>query len=68
MSAANRVRELRIDLGWTQLALAKESGVSLRTIHSIEAGNGCMMATKRKILAAFGMEYSPDARRAVFGQ
>lgn len=34
----NRVRELRLDLGWTQQQLAEAVGVSRQSINSIECG------------------------------
>jgi putative transcriptional regulator len=34
----NRVRELRVDRGWTQQELALATGVSRQSINSIECG------------------------------
>lgn len=34
----NRVRELRVDRGWTQSELGERVGVSRQSIHSIEIG------------------------------
>jgi len=37
-SVHNRVRELRLELGWTQQQLAEAVGVSRQSINSIECG------------------------------
>lgn len=52
----NRVRELRLKRLWTQVDLAAEAGISLRTISSIENGHLCSLSTKRSILEAFDVE------------
>ena len=38
MHMKNRVREMRVERGWTQARLADELKVSRQTINSIEAG------------------------------
>lgn len=52
MINTNRVRQKRRSRWWTQQDLAGFSGVSLRTIHSIEKGNECRSSTKRKVASA----------------
>lgn len=54
---ANQVRKLRKQLLMSQRELAKKSGVSLRTINSVEKGNNCQQNTKRKILLALDLKF-----------
>src|SRR3989304_1756154 len=56
--SANQVRKLREQLLMSQRELAKKSGISLRTICSIEKGNGCRQNTKRRILLALGLTFA----------
>lgn len=59
------VRALRIDRLMSQAQLARKARVALRTIHSVEKGMNCHMATKRKILAALGVPF--ERRDEIFG-
>lgn len=52
MNRLNRVRHKRRSRWWTQQDLATFSGVSLRTIVSIEKGNECRFSTKQKVASA----------------
>ncbi len=60
----NRVRELRMKELMTQEQLAYKAQLALRTIHSVEKGQICRMATKRKIVVALGRSF--DERHEVF--
>lgn len=52
---ARRLKSLRMDKGWDQETLAKESNVSLGTISSIEiARNGMSLDTACKLTDALG--------------
>ena len=54
----NHLRAYRTDRLMTQLFLAKKAGVSLRTVHSVEAGLPCRVETKRRILRALGVTFA----------
>lgn len=41
----SRIIQLRQELGWTQEKLSTESGVGLRTIQRLEAGNDASLET-----------------------
>lgn len=43
--STTRIAELRQEVGWTQERLAAESGVGLRTIQRLEAGNEASLET-----------------------
>ena len=58
------LRYRREALGFTQLRLSRRSGVSQRTINSIEHGGRCRRDTKRKLLIALGL--TMDELAAVF--
>lgn len=49
------LREQRVAANKTQATLASESGVGLRTLQEIEAGNGTTIATVRKLAFALGV-------------
>ena len=51
----NQVQKLREARLMAKAELARKAGVSESTIDRIEAGNGCRMETKRKILFALGL-------------
>ena len=52
----NNLREFRKGRKWTGEKLAARSGVSVRTIVSIESQRGnCRQETKRKLVAVFGL-------------
>ncbi len=53
-----RLREQRELRGWTQKDLARESGVSARSIAGYEAGSGARPPTVRKLSEALGVEIS----------
>lgn len=50
--AASPVRERRKALGWPQVRLAKEAGVSLRTVRDLEAGRSVGERSRKKIADA----------------
>lgn len=67
------VLRLRKERGWTQLAMAAETGSDSRTIQNLELGRVTPhMATLKRIAAAFGMQdvaelyqpYEPDVEHA----
>lgn len=51
----NTVQKLRESQLLGKAELARRAGVSESTIDRVEAGQGCRMETKRKILFALGM-------------
>ncbi len=51
----NQVQKLREAQLMAKAELARKAGVSESTIDRIEAGHGCRMETKRKILFALGL-------------
>ncbi len=51
----NRVQKFREAALMAKAELARRAGVSESTIDRIEAGQGCRMETKRKILFALGL-------------
>ncbi len=51
----NRVREFREDRLMTLEELAHRSGLSVRTVWSVENGYPCRLATKRRILRGLGV-------------
>ena len=53
---ANRLKELREKRMVSRSELARKARVSTLTIARIEKGEPCRKDTKRKILAAFGLE------------
>ncbi|MBN2525915.1 MAG: helix-turn-helix transcriptional regulator [Deltaproteobacteria bacterium] len=60
----NNLREIRIENMMSKAELARKAGLSVLTITRIEAGYGCRMDTKRKILKALGLKVTD--RRKVF--
>lgn len=52
MNPVQKLREARL-LGKAELA--RRAGVSESTIDRVEAGHGCRMETKRKIILALGL-------------
>ena len=52
----NQVQKLREARLMAKAELARKAGVSESTIDRIEAGKGCRMETKRKILFALGLD------------
>jgi transcriptional regulator with XRE-family HTH domain len=58
-----RIAELRNQRGWSQAKLADESGVSARTVYTVEKGNNISATKLRAILDALGVE--PEDRAIV---
>jgi predicted transcriptional regulator len=52
----NHLREFRESLLISKFELARKAGVALLTIERIEKGFSCRTETKRKILAALGIQ------------
>ena len=61
----NRVRALRELQLLTKAELARMAGISPLTLARIEAGRGCRVDTKRKIILALGLK--PAKAYEVFG-
>jgi transcriptional regulator with XRE-family HTH domain len=53
-----RLRQLRVDKGWTQRKLAEEAGVTQTTIWKIEHGGGANAGTLKKLGDALGVRAS----------
>lgn len=51
----DRMARLRLNRNLTQEALAREAGVSKRTIHRIEHGHSAQVANWIRLLRAFGL-------------
>ena len=62
---ANRVRQLREEQLLTKAELSRKAGISPLTLARIEAGSGCRVDTKRKIILALG--FAPADGHRVFG-
>jgi DNA-binding XRE family transcriptional regulator len=58
----NYVRFFRNKFMFTRAELAQKAGVSKSCISQIEAGNPCKLATKRKIITAFGFSVTEKDR------
>lgn len=52
---AEHLRQRRISKAWTQADLAREAGVSLRSISRIESGHSCDLSTFVRILDALSL-------------
>jgi len=50
-----RIVDLRSQMGWTQERLADESGVTVRTVQRLEAGNDGSLDTLSRVAKAFGV-------------
>lgn len=61
----NRVQKFREAQLLGKAELARRAGVSESTVDRVEAGNGCRMDTKRKILFALGLTLQDNTK--VFG-
>jgi DNA-binding XRE family transcriptional regulator len=59
---SNRVRALREDRLMTREELAERSGLSVRTVWSVENGYPCRLLTKRRILRALGLSSEDHTR------
>ncbi|MCA9177509.1 MAG: helix-turn-helix transcriptional regulator [Planctomycetales bacterium] len=66
-AVGRRVREHRLRRGWSQALLSRESGVSLRTVKSVERGSAATMTTIGKLAAALGLEVAELAEDPVEG-
>jgi len=66
MEEQNKVKAVREAQMLSKSELARLAGVSPLTIHRIERGYTCRMATKRKILLALGVKLTQ--KRRVFRQ
>ena len=62
MEEKNNVKEVREARMLSKSELARLAGVSPLTIHRIENGYTCRMATKRKILLALGLRLTQKSR------
>ncbi|MEP6482282.1 MAG: helix-turn-helix transcriptional regulator [Rhodoglobus sp.] len=51
----SRIDQLRISRGWTQERLATESGIAVRTIQRLEAGNEANLETLSRVANALGV-------------
>ena len=54
----NPVRKVREELLMSRAELARNAGISPLTVDRIEKGMSCRIATKRKIILAFGYDLS----------
>ena len=52
------VKKLRLEHGWSQEQLAKVSGLSLRTIQRIEAGESCSIESRLSLASTFDITLS----------
>jgi len=66
MNQTNNVKKIREEKMLSKSELARMAGISPLTLHRIEKGKDCRMATKRKILLALGLEIKQ--RERVFKQ
>jgi transcriptional regulator with XRE-family HTH domain len=53
-----KLKELRVDKGWTQRQLAEEAGVTQTTVWKIEHGGGANATTLKKLGDALGVRAS----------
>jgi DNA-binding XRE family transcriptional regulator len=53
----SRVKQLRVDKGWTQERLALVAGLSYRTIQRIEKDGKCSLDSKMALATAFGLAH-----------
>ena len=58
-----RIRQARIDRGWSQLELCARAGVSRPTVARIEAGHDVSTATLTKVARALGLVVELEAER-----
>jgi DNA-binding XRE family transcriptional regulator len=56
--AHNAVRKIREKLLMSKAELARNAGISPLTVDRVEKGMSCRIATKRKIILAFGYDLS----------
>ena len=60
------LRNARIARNLTQQDLADKAQLGVRTIWSVEKGKGCRWDTKRKILSALDLPFTPENRSKIF--
>jgi transcriptional regulator with XRE-family HTH domain len=53
-----KLKELRVDKGWSQRQLAKEAGVTPLTIWNLENGGGARPSTLKKLGDVLGVRAS----------
>jgi DNA-binding transcriptional regulator YiaG len=53
----NRIRALRFTNGYAIRKLASRSGVSIRTVQSVETGRRCRRDTQRRLLRGLGIDF-----------
>lgn len=56
---SKKIKQLRLEHGWSQERLAKISGLSLRTIQRIEAGGSCSVESRLSLASTF--DITPNA-------
>lgn len=56
--APNRVKQIRESQLMSKAELARKAGVSPLTVDRIEKGEGCRLATMRKVIIALGLPLS----------
>jgi transcriptional regulator with XRE-family HTH domain len=56
-----KIRRLRLARNWTREKLAREAGVSMRTIANLEEGRGTTFNTIIRILKAFNLQANLSA-------
>jgi DNA-binding XRE family transcriptional regulator len=62
MDQLNTVKKMREERMLSKSELARLAGISPLTLHRIEKGMACRMATQRKILLALGLKISEKKR------
>lgn len=50
-----KIKEIRLEKGWSVPKLAEESDVSRRTIQDLEKRGDCMLSTAARLAAAMGV-------------
>lgn len=50
-----KIKEIRLEKGWSVPKLAEESGVSRRTIQDLEKRGDCMLSTAARLAAVMGV-------------
>ena len=62
-----KIRDLRINRGWTQEQLAEIAGISLRTVQRAESANSAAFETMKAIAAAFEKDFDQLLKQAPDG-
>lgn len=55
MKVSERIRRLRAQKAWTQPELAEASGITIRTVQRLEAGQSVSAETLKRVAKAFGV-------------